>query len=199
MEEIITKDEFRDFMKIEGKGKGITIRGTIDFVLKKEGEDGLKKLEEVFKNFPQLKDYKKIKMMDFYPIGLYVVTLVAIQRIFNYNDQELRELGRFHAKIPTIIRIFMKYLVSLDILTKAAPLMWKRYYTMGSLTVLEVNKEKKYVVLKLEGSNVHPFTCQTRMGYFSNLLETVIKSKVSCEETKCVHRGDDCHEFLLKW
>ncbi|GAI52915.1 unnamed protein product, partial [marine sediment metagenome] len=31
------------------------------------------------------------------------------------------------------------------------------------------------------------------------IIQMIVGSKVTSEETKCVHRGDEYHEFLLKW
>jgi hypothetical protein len=93
----------------------------------------------------------------------------------------------------------MKYLVSLDKAVGVAPEMWRRYYTVGNLKVTRYDKKNRYVILRLENFRSVLMGCQILIGYFSCIIQMIINKKVTCKETKCVFRGDEYDEFLLKW
>jgi len=198
MKEIISKKELNELMKTKGKTIGVAIREHKEFILKEKGAEGLKKLEDtiVGLGYPE---YGKIKAMSFYPVGFYALTLIVAKRLFNFDDKKFEEMGRFNAKLSIIFRFFMRFLVSLDRAAKGVSTMWRRYYTVGSLRTMEYDEQKRYAILRLENFNLHPLHCQVSKGYFSTILKIIVKNPVTCQERKCVHRGDEYHEFLLKW
>jgi hypothetical protein len=197
IEQIITKKEFDEFLKLKGEIRGLGFKTEAKFVLKEEGEEGLKRLEDQMAKFGY--PYSEIKTMDFYPLGLLAVALVVIKRLFNYDDKKFQEMGKFEAKSSLIIRLFMKYFVSLEKVAKEAPKMWRKYYTVGDLRVLKVDQEKRHIIIRIENFSLHPILCQILIGYFHSIVRMVLKGEITCEETKCVFRGDEYHEFSMKW
>ncbi len=195
--EIISKEEFDKLMALEGETRGLGFKTEAKFVLKEEGEEGLKRLKEVMSDFGY--PYEKISPMEFYPLGLLGVALLAIKRLFNYDDKKFQQMGEFEAKASLIIRLFMKYFVSLDRVAKEAPKMWRKYYTIGNLKVAELNKEKRYIIIRIENFKLHPILCEVLKGYYVSIVKMIVKTSVSCEETRCVHKGGEWHEFLIKW
>ncbi|XOB40363.1 MAG: hypothetical protein ACKKMR_03590 [Candidatus Nealsonbacteria bacterium] len=199
MEQIISKEELDELMKIEGEVRGLTLKGYTNFILKEEGKEGLKRLEDAITELGYPIKHREIKAMSFYPVGLDNLLLLSIKKLFNYDNKKFQEIGEFQAKSPLIIRLFVKYFISLEKAIEAAPKMWKVYYSNGDLKVTDFNKEKKYAILRLENFHNTPIHCQTEKAYFSSVARIIVGSKVTCEETKCTFRGDDYHEFLLRW
>ena len=201
-EEIISKEEFDSLMKINGEVKGVAFMADA-FILKEEGEEGLKRLYDVLEKLGFSKedlDNPKQKYKKLYPMGWSAVSLLAIKRLFNYDNKKIEEMGRFQVKISSLImRFFMKYFISLKDSIDEAPKIWRRYYTVGNLKVVECNEEKRYRIDRLENFNLHPLLCEYIKGYLSAMIQIIVKTEVSCEEVKCVHRGDKFHEFLMKW
>jgi hypothetical protein len=200
MEEIITKETAQKLMKeLKGEVRGISFKAEEGFILREKGEKGLKLLEDKMARLGYPIKYREIKPMDFYPIGLKAIAVLAIKKVFDFSDETFEEIGAFGTKMPLIIKLFMKYLGSVKVAARAAPKMWRRYYTVGDLKTVDFNEEKRYIVLRLENFwLVTPF-CLYLKGYFRHIVEMVVKSKANCEETKCPHRGDGYHEFLVKW
>lgn len=199
MEEIISKEEFDELMSLEGEVKGTGIKTHGEFILKEEGEEGLKKLEEIMTKLGYPIKYKEIKSTTLYPFGVEAVTLVAIKRLFNYDDKKFQEMGKFHAKVSLIIRLFMKYFVSLERMTKEGQKIWQRYFTIGELKVVEINERGRRLVFRVENFKFHPLHCQILMGSLPTVIQMIIGKPATCEETKCVHQGDEYHEFSVKW
>ncbi len=200
MEEIINKELAKKIIEeIKGETRGIAIKDDFDYVLKRKGKDGVKMLEQELEKLGYPIKYKEIEPMKFYPSGLEPVIMLACKKLFNYTKDDFKALGAFSAKIPSVIRIFIRYLGSLDLIVKSASKMWHKYYTSGELKVIELNKEKKYIIIRLENFALHPVYCIGLEGYFPALVGMVIKGKITCQETKCIHRGDEYHEFIIKW
>jgi len=199
MEQVISKEELSKIMKIEGEVRGDGIKSYTEFILIKEGEEGLKRLEEelITLGFPI--KLGEIKRMSFYPINFWVVFVLSIKRLFNYDDKKFQEMGGFQVKSSLIIRVFMKYFFSIDRAVKELSKVWKQFFSIGKINIIELNKEKKFLSLKLSNFNVHPISCQLILGVLMKAVEIVLKGNVSGEETMCVHQGDQHHEFLIKW
>jgi hypothetical protein len=200
MEEIISQKEFEEIKKIPGEIRGLALKGEVGFILKKKGETGLKRLKEAMANYGYPIEYFKVREMGFSPLATDVLHLVLMKKLFNFDDKDFEELGEFYTKVSFLFRLFAKYLVSLERATAAVPLIWKRYQTSGQIAVTEIQKEKKYAILRIDNFSPHPIYCPILRGVFSNMLKLVINvPKVTAQETKCPFRGDEYYEILLKW
>lgn len=199
MEQIISKEEFDELMKVEGEVRGTGMKNHAEFIVQEEGEEGLKELEDTITKLGYPIKYRELKSMGFYPLGLETVTLVAIKKLFNFDDKKFQEMGELGTKLSLILRLFMKHFVFSEKLIKEASKIWKKGGAVGDLKVVEFDKGKRYLILGLEGFPPHPLYCQVFKGYFSSGLQMILGVKPACEETKCVFRGDDYHEFSLKW
>lgn len=199
MESIISKQEIKDLMGLDGEVRGANFKEMTEFILKEEGEEGLQRLEKLMADIGCPIKCKEIKTMDFYPLGLWGVFLIAIKRLFNYDNEKFQEIGRTNVKFSLLLKLLMKYFFSIEKLIKEIPKTWRKYYTVGNLKTVEYNKEKNYVILRLENFSLVPVLCQDLIGYLSGIAQMVVGKKTNCKETKCVHRGDNYHEFLIEW
>lgn len=199
MEKVISRKEVERLENIKGKTMGNSIKNTGKFILEREGEEGLRKLEETMASLGHPIKYDDIRATDFYPSSLLAITFLAMKRVFDYSDEDFREMGRFRVKFSLIIRLFMKYFVSLDKAARKAPTIWRNLFTTGNAKVAELNKEEGYAILRVEDYRFHPLQCRVIEGIFPAVLRMILKKEVSCKETKCIHKGDDYHDFLIKW
>lgn len=199
MEKLISDEELEKVREAKGKVRGVSLKADGGFILKERGENGLVKLESAMSSLGYPIKYIELKPMAYYPIRLKLLTLLLIKKLFNFKDKDFREIGKFGSKVSLIIKLFVKYFFSFDLIMKEIPRVWRMYYSIGDLKVIEYNKEKKYIVGRLENFSLHPLECQYLTGYFPSIMEMIFKEEIICKETKCVHKGDDYHEFFLKW
>lgn len=200
----MTKEEAKKLLEAEGEARGVVLKTDFDYILRKTGKEALAKLEtEVERLVYPLLGYtlkrEEIKTLGFYPIGLRVISLLAIKDIFGFSEEEIQEMGVAAPKFSLIIKLFSKYFLSVKDVAVQAPLMWKKHYSLGDLVVTRVDEEKRNIVLQIEGLNLHPIFCRYLLGYFTTVIQMVSKGKVSPEETKCFFHGEKYHEYSFKW
>jgi len=196
---MLTKKEAENLMKIKGEARGMTFKVDYEFIIEYKGEQGLKKVEAKMEELGFPLKYKEIRPMDFYPIGLSAIFLLAIKETFNFDEKDLEKWGRSVIKFSLIMKIFMNYFGSLKLVAQQIPNIWRKHYTVGNLEMPEFSEEKRYAILRLRNFHISPIHCSIYRGYFAKTTEMVIKAPVICKETKCMFKGDKYHEFLLKW
>lgn len=198
-EEIITKEIAKDLMKIRGEVRGATLKADGEYVLQAKGEEGLRRLEKEMVRLGYPLEYKRVKAVTFYPIGLRAISLAAIKKVFNLNDKDFCNIGIFESKLSLIMRMFMKYFFSIDLMLTKVSEMWRKYYAVGDMKVVDYEKDKRRGTLRIENFYLHPLHCRTLEGFISSIIKMIVNSDVSCKEIKCPFWGDDYHEFSVKW
>ena len=198
MEEVILEEKLKELMKIEGGVRGESIQADLEFIRNEVGEEGLEKLERELKKLGSPIDYKNIRALDFYPLGWQAIMMVCTEKLFGFDEEKFWKWGRFLEK-SLLVRLFVRHFVSIERAAKEAPRMWRHNLTVGDLKVIGLDKEKKNLILRLENFTILPYYCHALRGYFSSVVQMVIGGEVLCEERKCVFRGDEYHEFVLRW
>lgn len=196
---MLTKEKVKKLMKLKGSVRGMALKVDLDFVREKKGENGLRKVEARMKELGHPLEYDKILPMQFYPMGLSVISLLVIEEVFNFSEKELKEWGESVVKFSILMKILMKYFGSLNLVAKQIPGVWRRHYTIGDLEMPDFSEESKYVILRLKNFKIDPIYCSIYLGYFSKTASMVLKNKINVKETKCMFKGDPYHEFLLTW
>lgn len=199
MEKIISKRELEELEKIKGEVRGLSMKGHAKFVLKEEGRDALQKTEKEMQKLGYDFKYDNIKKLKFYPLSLYCIEALVIKRLFNYDNEKFTEIGEFNTRISLIVKLFMKYFISVERMAKETPKMWRKYFTVGNIELTEYDEKKRYMVLKVEDFHSIPLLCYVIKGFFPGVAQMVVGSKGTCEETKCSFRGDPYEEFVFKW
>jgi len=195
----IRKKELDKLMEIEGETKGVVFQTDAKYVLKKEGEEGLKKLEKKIKELGYPIDYRKGEALDLHPFGLRVISLLLIKDTFSWSDEEIRRMGYAAPANSFIVQLLMRFFVSLKKFTDEVPRYWKMHYTIGNLEVINLDEKSKELILHLNDIKIHPILCLYLEGYFERIYEFVVgKRNGKCTETKCMFKGAPYHEYILK-
>ncbi len=199
MNTVISKEEAAGLMNFKGEIRAVGMKSYADFIVKEEGEEGLKLLEKTMAEAGCPLKFSKMRPMEFYPLGTLAVMMVAIQRLFHYDNEKFQEMGKFHTKVSLIIRIAIKYFFSIDRVLKELPKLWRKHLSIGNLNVEQYLPEEHKIILRLDDYYFYPLHCEILKGYLLSSLQMIIKSEGTCEEITCIHKGGDCHRFLIKW
>ncbi|MBD3208299.1 MAG: hypothetical protein GF370_02520 [Candidatus Nealsonbacteria bacterium] len=199
MEQKLSNQEIEKLMELPGTVRGAGMKSYGQFILEKEGEEALKKLEKEMASLGHPIEYRQLRTMDLYPFGLEALTLISIQKLFDYGPEEYREMGRFEMKVSLLIRLFMKYFISLERVIDEFPKICRKHFSVGDFKVKEFNKEEKNLTVRVEDFYFHPLHCNVLMGVFLEALRMIMKKDVEGKEIKCIYKGDDAHEFIFHW
>ncbi|MBD3208392.1 MAG: hypothetical protein GF370_02985 [Candidatus Nealsonbacteria bacterium] len=199
MQEKILAKEAEDVMEKNGEARGITIKGKLEFIKNREGQEALQETEDFLAKIGHPIKYKEIRANDFYPIGYETLVLLISKRILGFDERKIAEMGSFVSKLSPIVRVFMKYFFSMDLMAKESPRLWRRYYTIGNLKTTKLDKKNKLAVLQIDDYNLHPIHCTFLEGYFANTIQMIVKQETTCKETKCSFKSGDSHEFRIEW
>ena len=194
----IKKEELENLVKIKGEVRGVVFQTDAKYVLAKEGEEGLKKLEEKIRDLGYKIDYRNTKAMDWYPLGLRVISLLVIQSVFDWSTSEIREMGKTAPKSSFVVKFLFKLFAPLSKLVKELPRYWKEHYTAGKMEVVDFDEENKKFALLLKDFEVHPIFCLYLEGYIERTLCFSVPEVVT-KETKCISKGDPYHEYTSTW
>ena len=195
----IGTDELKRLMKLDGDVRGVVFRTDFEYILRTQGEEGLRKLEGGFKEAGHPLEYAQIKSMDFYPIGLRILSLLLIGQIFSFAEEDIKKIGVSAPKLSLIMKLFTKYFLSITATASQAPLMWSKHYRAGKLVVKEINEKEKRIVLLLENLTLHPVFCKYLEGYFLTVVHMVVGSPTVSNEVQCIFREGQIHEYLITW
>lgn len=200
MELKTTKEEIKKLIKIPGKVRGQVFLTDFAYIREKKGEEGIKLLKKKMTEWDDPIDYDRIEAIDWYPLGLRVVSLLAIKEVFNWEEKQIFDLGNAAPKFSFIVKMLMKTFSSLEKVFNESPKYWQRHYTKGVFENYKVDLKKKYVILRLKDFKIHPILCSFYAGYFLGITQYAIKSEeITIKETKCSFKGDPYHEYLIKW
>ncbi len=179
--------------------KGEVFRTHKDYIIKKEGEDGPRKVEEKMAELEVPIKFDEIKSFEWVNEGKSALTIVVAKEIFNWTDEDVFEMGRFAIKFSFIIKVMMQYIVSIDSIVNSAQKYWSKHFDFGSL-LAEINKEEKKIILRETDFNTHVDASLYHAGYYQGLCELAIKStKVTCRQTRFITKGDPYNEYLITW
>ena len=185
MGKIISKKIAEQIMKIEGEIRGVVFKTDVEFILKEKGITGLKKIEEEMKNLGHPLNYKEIKTMEFYPIGLRIVSLLVIKQNFNLSEKKIEEMGSFAIKSSLLIRILMNLFLNFKkIFFSKGPELFKKFLRVGEFIPVMVDDENKTAIIRFKDLDLHPVYCAYLRGGLSSFFKIITGSKtVSCQES----------------
>ena len=197
---MVNTEEIKKLIKIPGKVRGQVFITDLGYVREKKGEEGVRLLKKKIREWGVLIDYEKAKPLEWYSVGLRAISLLALKEVFGWGDKEIFDLGNCAPKFSFIVKMLMKYLLSPKKTFQESPRYWKKHYNIGKLEAHEFNDKEKYFVLHLKDFKIHPILCTYLSGYYLRIAQYGIKSeKITIEETKCMHKDDPYHEFIIRW
>jgi uncharacterized protein YxjI len=196
----LTDEQINNILNAEGEVRGVVFKTDRRFITDTAGEEGLKKVEEELEKMNCPFNYEEeADNMSFYPIGMRVLSLIAISRAFNLEREGIMKMGSNAPKFSLMIKFFMRYFLSVEKIMEKAGEIWEKHYTVGKLEHVEMNVEEKFMRAKLYDINLHPIMCDYLTGYFSSIIKMGVGEEVKTEEVTCIHKGGDYHEFTTKW
>ncbi len=198
MAEELTKQKAKELMKAEGEARGVTIKTDWGYVKDSYGKNVLKEIEEKMAELGYPLKYEEIRTMDFYPIGMDTLSMLVIQEVLGFEEEDMIRIGAEAIKFSIFLKIILRHFSSMSLFTKEAPRMWKKHYTVGELKVTEADPKNNRYVIEISDFKVHPVYCPTIIGYFSEIGRMITGGKVKVWEEECVFEQGKVHRFIIE-
>ncbi len=196
MEKEKLEDIAEEILSHEGNVRGTAILSNIEYVRSKKGEEGVRKVEERMEQLGVPLDTKNIHSSEWISVGVSALTVLSIRDVFDWTEEDIFDMGRFAVRISFVTKLFVRYLVSKETVFRESPKYWRKQFDFGSLETKELNDD--YAITEIRGHDIHPLICHLRAGYIYGITRFISKGEdVVVEETKCTHRGDDCHQYKV--
>lgn len=194
------KNEVDELMNITGRVRGAVFETDAAYIRNRYGDEGLGKLNAALAEVAQPIDYESVNSMEWFPLGLRALSLLVIKDVFNWNDEQIKEMGDAAPKYSFIVKLLMKFFVSPAVAFQHAPEYWVKHYDIGKLDAVELDEEGRRAVIHLHDFRVHPIYCRYLEGYFQRLFKFMYpKSRIEIKETKCMCNHSPHHEFIVTW
>lgn len=199
---IISSEEVKKMLQKKGEVRGAAFQSIGDFILKKKSQAGLAKVEAQMKEWGVDFHCSKISPMAWYPIGWGALFVLATQEVFDWTEQDIREMGANGPKASVVVKLMFKLFSNMKQLAKQIPSFWRKNYTVGEVEVVSLDEEKKEMIVRFRDSSFHPSLCR----YIEGFAETTLQfsrpksSVVSVKENKCSFRDNvPYEEYIVRW
>jgi len=205
MKKTISREELERIKKIRGEIRGVILKTDISFITRKSGKGSLEKIESRMKQLGYPFKYSEIKLLKFYPIRLRVISLLVMKEVLGFSDEQIREMGAQVPKDFFVLRLSMSLLgfaKDPKKLYENAPGVWKKFITIGEFIVpkFEEKAGRGRVIDRIKDFKIHPILCTYLLGILAHFHEIARRvERVDVQELKCPFKGDEYHEFLMRW
>ena len=196
----LLQKEIPELMKTEGEERAADIKYSVEYVKKKEGENGFNDLLKELKKYGfKLPDLRDLSSMNWVPRFLDSVFLVGIFRFFDWSERDVFEMGEGAVSSSPTFKIFLKWFSSVENTVKKVAERWNKYFTKGSVDILELDKNKKQCLFEIKDFEIHPIAVIYLRGVFTKILEFASGSKsVNLEYMENISKYK-YHKFKAKW
>ena len=119
------EEEIRELLAKPGNVRGEALKSHQSFIISKVGEDGFKKVEKRLEEIGHPIDFKNIEPSKMYSAALAVLIILVAKEIFGWDDEVIKESGKFNIKNSFILKTFLRYFVSPKNLPHILSKYWK--------------------------------------------------------------------------
>ncbi len=196
MKEELSKEMVKELLDKEGNVKGDLLLAYLHYVKKTEGDRGLSAVENRLSSVGIDIKESEIKAFDWYPVGYEPLVVLAAKEVFGWDDDKIFEMGKNVTKLSLIIKMMLRFFVSIDKVFEESPKYWRNSYDFGD--VEPVGRENGTYIMRIKGYDIHPISCIYNAGYIIGIAEMAGGKGMTIEEKTCVHKGGEYHEYHIK-
>lgn len=195
------KEEIESVWNMEVYEKGSAVKTTIKYIEKKEGEEGMQRLRERLRSLEaEPPDPDELKDTEWVDSRWPMILTVGAVDVFNWEEEDVFNLGQYMGSVNNRVKIFIKYFVSpLKTLNKATK-DWRKHFSYGHMKVKKLDKERQRVVLELTDFSTHPLICIHFKGLFSKIVKMAVgANRIKNIETDLYIDGNYDHLYVIEW
>lgn len=197
----IPQNEVEKALEVKGEVNGMGLLEDRNFILNHFGQKTLEELEKEISNITGKKfSYDKVHSFQKYPFYFTLLATLFLYYNFGKDEKLIRDFGKESVKFSLIVKLFLRYALSASDIIKNGPRLWRKYFSIGDLTVEKYDEKERIAVILLNNFDTHPLYCKQIEGAIEQLFSYIIKSdKLKNEEIECVFKGGKVHKFKISW
>jgi hypothetical protein len=197
---MISREEAKAIASIPGNIRGSAFLSDAENAKRRLGTKGVQKFMKAMEGVGYPIAYEKMRAMQWYPLGLRLLSFAVLRDTFAWTDNDFREMGDNAPKYSFIVKLMMKFFISPEAAFRKAPEYWKRHYSIGTLEVGEFDESAKKVILRLKDFNTIDIYYRYLEGFFRRLMQYLRPTdEVRCQEKENTFEGAQYHEFRITW
>lgn len=199
-EEILAlKPEADKIMSIPGQTKGNSLKTDADFIIERQGEEGLAQVENAVSLLGYPIQYNTIQGFDWHPEAQAVLGIYMATKLFEWEEKDLFDMGYAAPATSLIVKMMMRF-VSLKATFRQAPTVWEKHYDFGELETISLDRDKKHVIFRITGYPFFEYMDPYFDGFLTKTLELVITAKDARIERKaCTEDSKQCRLYTGTW
>jgi len=195
-----TKEEADRIMSLPGEARGSSFITDALYVRSRGGDEAMRQIQAETERLGHPIDYDSITGMTWHPLGLRVLSLVVIRDFFDLDDAGLTEMADYAPKRSFIMRMLIRYFVSLKAFAGQFESGWEKHYTVGTLRAEALDERACTMTIRLRDFQMHEVQCPYLAGFIRSTVGFLLPDKrITVVEQKCMFRGDDYHEYRVTW
>ncbi len=102
-----------ELVNFSGKVKGEVFRNHAEYIKYKEGDEGLKKVEDKMASLGAPVKLMEMNSMTWYSEGLSSLVIIVAKEVFNWTEEDIFEWGRFRTKVSFIMKTMTRMFLSI--------------------------------------------------------------------------------------
>jgi hypothetical protein len=191
-------EEMEKLARSSGEVRGAALLTDVEYVRRYFGGEMLQRIEFITRELGYHIEYKAIKATEWYPVILRPVSLFAIRKALDWDDERLRKMGRSAPQYSIITQFMIRYFSSVEELAEKLRTYWRHNYSTGSLRGMVIDRS---AFVCLSDFSLPPILSTYLEGYFVGVLGMVIGKNewITVRKTERWHTDNECNDFILRW
>ncbi|MBD3286844.1 hypothetical protein GF359_09445 [candidate division WOR-3 bacterium] len=137
-----------------------------------------------------------------YPTAYSARLYEALYDLVGKDEEKIRDFARFYLYERTkgFMRVLMTFASPMQLALRVGR-MWQRFHDTGraQVEIIDADKSETRAKLTILDWWASPANCLVNTFFYEEMVRIAGGKHVYCEETHCVHRGDDFCRWEIGW
>jgi len=173
------RENIKNLLNKDGGMRGEFLIAMIDFIERKEGEEGLSRLISVLHELDSSLDLNKISPTDWVDVSIGSAVIVMAKDLFDWSEETIEEMGIFTGKAVSLNKIMLRDAINKDILLDELIDHWEKIMNVGNLKVEKREEKRAELILSQFDYLQEDFIFLT--GYFKLLFNLCTEKELTIE------------------
>jgi len=145
---MLTQEKVNQIKEIKGKVRGAVFQTDASYIQSRFGPDGIELLSSRLRELSCPIEYGNIKAMEWLPLWQRVVSMLLIKDLFQLSDEDIKEMRIAAPRTSFIVKLLVKFFISLESALGRSPDYWVKHYNVGELEVIKIDEKERRIIVR---------------------------------------------------